>query len=79
MVADAIEMIFIDHISHFVKLNASFLRVNFGFPTDVDHDNAFVCGVDDKCYRQCNAPGRSKYNRNFLESEMNSINQPNEP
>lgn len=79
MIADVVEMIFIDHISHFVKLNARFLRVNFGFPADVDHDYTFVCGVDDECDGQCNVVGCPKYNRDRLESEINSINQPNEP
>lgn len=60
MVADTIEMIFIDHISHFVQLNAGFLRVNFGFPTDVDHDDTFVCGVDNECDSERNAVGCSE-------------------
>lgn len=47
MVADVVEVILVDHIGNFVQLNAGFLRVNLGFPAQIDDDNAFVCGVDD--------------------------------
>lgn len=49
MVADIVEMIFVDHICDFVKLNAGLLRVNPCLPTDVDYHDALVCGVDNKC------------------------------
>lgn len=48
MIADIVEMILVDHVGDFVQLNAGFLRVNPGLPTDVDDDNALVCGVDNE-------------------------------
>lgn len=62
MVAHIVEMIFVDHICNFVQLNAGFLRVYFGFPTDVDHDNAFVCGVCNEYDGYRNVAGCSKQN-----------------
>lgn len=68
MIADVVEVIFIDHICNFVQLNARFLRVDFGFPTDVDHDDTFVCGVDNKCDGQWYALGSAEQNGNLLKS-----------
>lgn len=48
MIADIVEMILVDHVGDFVQLNAGFLRVNPGLPTDVDDDDALVCGVDNE-------------------------------
>lgn len=45
MVAHIVEMILVDHICDFVQFHAGFLRVDFGFPADVNDDNAFVSGV----------------------------------
>lgn len=50
MIADIVEVVFVDHVSDFVQLNAGFLWVNFSFPTDVDYNDTFVCGVDDECH-----------------------------
>lgn len=79
MVADIVEVIFINHISNFVQLNARFLRVNFGFPADVDHNDAFVCGVGNKYDGYWNVASCSEQNRDWLKRENNSINQTNEP
>lgn len=57
MIADTVKVILVDHVGNFVKLNASFLRVNFGFPADVDHYDTFVCGVDNEYEGYRNAAG----------------------
>lgn len=67
MVADVVEVILVDHICDFVQLNAGFLRVNFGFPAEVDHNDTFVCGVDDECDGERNATGRPKQDGNWLQ------------
>lgn len=79
MVADIVEVIFVDHICNFVQLNARFLRLNFGFPTDVDHDNAFVCGICNENDGYGNATGCTKQCWYCLEKGIISINQPNDP
>lgn len=79
MVADIVEVIFVDHICNFVQLNARFLRLNFGFPTDVDHDDAFVCGICNEYGGYGNATGCSKQRWDWLKKGINSINQTNEP
>lgn len=48
MIADIVEVILVDHIRNFVKLNSGLLRVGFGFPADEYHDDTFVSGVDDE-------------------------------
>jgi hypothetical protein len=70
MVADIVEVIFIDHISNFVQLNARFLRVNFGFPADVDHDDAFVCGVANENDGYWNVAGCTEKNWNRLKRKL---------
>lgn len=69
MVADIVKVIFINHIRNFVHLNAGFLRVNFGFPADVDHDDAFVCGVHDEYDGYWDVASCTKQNWNRLEKK----------
>lgn len=78
MVADVVEMILVDHVRDFVKLNAGFLRVNPCLPTDVDDDDALVCGVDNEYDGQRNVARRTEQNGDWLKSGINSINQTNE-
>lgn len=78
MIANVVEMILVNHICNFVKLNAGFLRVNFGFPAEVYHDDTFVSGVDDEYGGEENASSRSKKNGYRLKMKIDSINQTNE-
>lgn len=78
MVADIVEMIFINHIRNFVQLNSGFLRLNFGFPTDVDNYNAFICSIWNENGGYWNVAGCSEQNRDRLQlRKINSINQVN--
>jgi hypothetical protein len=67
MIADIVEVILVDHICNFVQLDAGFLRLYFGFPTDVDHDDAFICGVSNEYGGYRNVAGCTKQNWNRLE------------
>lgn len=66
MVAHVVEVIFVDHICDFVQLYAGLLRVDFGLPAEVDHDDTFVCGVDDEYDGERYAASRPKQNGNRL-------------
>lgn len=70
MIADIVEMILVDHICNFVKLNSGFLRVNSGLPADEYHDDTFVSGVDDEYGGKGNAAGCSEEIVNRLKMKL---------
>lgn len=60
MIADNVEVIFIDDIRDFVELHGGLLRVDFSFPRNENYDDALASGVDDAGNRSVVVRGSKK-------------------